>query len=37
MVDEPDNFVLVYLRRLDEKFDRMACDVADIKISALRS
>jgi hypothetical protein len=29
---EPDNLVLVYLRRLDEKFDRMAGDVADIKI-----
>jgi hypothetical protein len=32
MVDEPDNLVLVYLRRLDEKFDRLAADLSDIKI-----
>ena len=31
MVDQPDNLVLVYLRRLDEKFDRMAADIGDEK------
>src|SRR4051794_28664355 len=32
MVDEPDNLVLVYLRRLDEKFDRLAEDIGEVKI-----
>jgi len=32
MVDEPDNLVLVYLRRLDEKFDRLAEDIGEMKI-----
>jgi hypothetical protein len=31
MADEPDNIVLVYLRKLDEKVDRIAADVGDIK------
>ena len=28
---DPDNFVLAFLRRLDEKFDRMAEDVRELK------
>jgi archaellum component FlaC len=32
MADEPDNIVLVYLRRMDEKLDRLAADVNDVKI-----
>lgn len=32
MVDEPDNIVLRYLRRIDEKLDRLQDDVQDIKI-----
>jgi len=28
--DGPDNLVLVYLRRIDEKLDRLATSVADI-------
>ena len=31
MANEPDNIVLVYLRRLDEKVDRIMADVSDIK------
>ena len=31
MSDAPDNLVLVYLRRLDEKMDRVAEDVRDLK------
>ena len=31
MANEPDNIVLVYLRRLDEKVDRLMADVSDIK------
>jgi archaellum component FlaC len=31
MADQPDNVVLVFLRRLDEKFDRMAADLGDVK------
>ena len=31
MADEPDNLVLVYLRRLDEKVDRVLGDLQDIK------
>ena len=30
MADEPDNIVLVYLRRLDEKLDRLAADMQEI-------
>ena len=29
---EPDNVVLVYLRRIDEKADRVIDDVRDIKV-----
>ena len=32
MADEPDNLVLVYLRRIDEKLDRVADDVRDLKV-----
>lgn len=32
MSDEPDNLVLVYLRRIDGKVDRIAEDVRDLKI-----
>ena len=28
--DVPDNLVLVYLRRMDEKLDRLASNVADV-------
>jgi len=31
MVGEPDNFTLVYLRRIDEKLDRLIDDVRDLK------
>jgi DNA repair ATPase RecN len=31
-MNEPDNLVLQWMRRLDQKFDRMAEDVHDIKI-----
>jgi predicted nuclease with TOPRIM domain len=31
MSDAPDNLVLVYLRRLDEKTDRLADDMRDVK------
>jgi hypothetical protein len=31
MMPEPDNVVLVYLRRIDEKVDRVIDDVRDIK------
>lgn len=34
MADEPDNFVLQYLRRIDGKLDRIAEDVQDLKIRA---
>lgn len=30
MSDEPGNLILAYLRRLDEKMDRLALAVADI-------
>jgi hypothetical protein len=33
MADEPDNIVLVYLRRLDEKLDRMAGYIGEMKTS----
>jgi predicted nucleic acid-binding Zn-ribbon protein len=29
---EPDNLVLVYLRRLDEKMDRLLDDMRDLKV-----
>jgi archaellum component FlaC len=29
---EPDNIVLVYLRRIDEKVDRLADDLRDLKV-----
>lgn len=32
MAEEPDNIILVYLRRIDEKVDRIADDVRDLKI-----
>ena len=32
MADEPDNLVLQYLRRLDERTMRMAEDIHDLKI-----
>ena len=31
MMPEPDNVALVYLRRIDEKVDRVIEDVRDIK------
>jgi hypothetical protein len=31
MSDPPDNLVLVCLRRLDEKTDRLADDMRDVK------
>jgi predicted nucleic acid-binding Zn-ribbon protein len=31
MVEEPDNIVLVYLRRIDDKLDRVIADVQDLK------
>jgi hypothetical protein len=32
MTEEPDNIVLVYLRRLDEKVDRLIDEVRDLKV-----
>ena len=32
MVEEPENLVLVILRRIDLKIDRLADDVSDLKI-----
>lgn len=31
-MSEPDNLVLVYLRRIDEKVDRVIDDVRDLKL-----
>jgi hypothetical protein len=31
MADDPDNIVLVYLRRFDEKLDRVIDDVRELK------
>jgi hypothetical protein len=31
MAAEPDNIVLTYLRRIDEKVDRVIADVQDLK------
>jgi len=30
MSDAPDNLILVYLRRIDEKVDRLVANVADL-------
>jgi predicted nucleic acid-binding Zn-ribbon protein len=32
MADEPDNLVLQFLRRLDQKLDRVVDDVQELKI-----
>jgi archaellum component FlaC len=32
MAEEPDNVVLVFLRRIDAKLDRVIDDVGDLKI-----
>ena len=32
MADEPDNIVLIYLRRIDAKVDRLAEDMHDVKV-----
>ncbi|MCW5718758.1 MAG: hypothetical protein KIS68_13105 [Bauldia sp.] len=32
MADDPDNLVLTYLRRIDEKVDRLADDVRELKV-----
>lgn len=32
MADEPDNVVLIMLRKLDEKLDRLSDDVKDMKV-----
>ena len=32
MTADPDSLVLRYLRRIDEKLDRVAADVADLKV-----
>ena len=32
MADEPENLVLRYLRRIDDKLDRVADDVRELKI-----
>lgn len=32
MAEEPENLVLVYLRRADEKLDRLIADVQDLKV-----
>ena len=31
MVDDPDNLVLVYLRRIDSKVDALAQDIRELK------
>lgn len=31
MVEDPENLVLTYLRRLDEKIDRLAEDMREVK------
>jgi chromosome condensin MukBEF ATPase and DNA-binding subunit MukB len=31
-LDQPDNLVLIYLRRIDTKIDRMTDDLSDLKI-----
>ncbi len=32
MTEEPDNIVLIYLRRIDEKVDRLIDEVRDLKV-----
>jgi DNA repair ATPase RecN len=32
MVDEPDHILLQYMRRFDEKLDRVVADVQEIKV-----
>jgi predicted nucleic acid-binding Zn-ribbon protein len=32
MAEEPDNLVVRYLRRIDEKMDRLVDDMHDIKV-----
>jgi len=32
VTDGPDNLILLYLRRIDEKVDRIADDVQDLKV-----
>ena len=32
MSDQPDNLILVLLRRMDEKLDRLGDDMHDIKV-----
>jgi len=32
MVDEPENVVLVMLRRIDQRTERMADDIYDVKV-----
>ncbi|MFC3693454.1 hypothetical protein [Chenggangzhangella methanolivorans] len=32
MADEPDNMVLILLRKMDEKIDRLSDDVKDMKV-----
>ncbi|WP_375460624.1 hypothetical protein [uncultured Enterovirga sp.] len=32
MTDEPDHIVLVYLRRIDEKVDRLIDEMRDLKV-----
>jgi hypothetical protein len=32
MSNEPDNIVLIYLRRLDEKVDRLLDEMRDVKV-----
>jgi predicted nucleic acid-binding Zn-ribbon protein len=32
MTEQPDNIVLVYLRRMDEKLDRVIDDVGELKV-----
>lgn len=31
VTDQPDNIVLIYLRRLDEKIDRLSDDMREVK------
>ena len=32
MTGQPDNLVLVYLRRIDEKIDRLSDEMRDVKV-----
>ena len=31
MSDDPENLILVYLRRIDEKIDRLSDDIGDLR------